>query len=177
LDAALRADPNMSAARRLIDQIHGEPRELMRGEARAYTVRQGETLSALAERFQGDALLFYALARFNDLDAPNQVGEGQVLMIPRRPGLRNASVETQPPPPPAASASVPGSAPRRPNAARADQLRLQALRQMNSGQIDGAVALLRQAHALDAGNPAVQRDLDRAVRLQASLRANGGAPN
>ena len=174
LQAALRTDANSSAARRLLDQINGDPREILRGEARSYTVREGETMSVLAERFQGDALLFYALARFNDLDAPNEVAEGQVLMIPRRPGLRTASAEIPPPPPPAASASVTAPPPRGPNAARADQLRLQALQHMNGGQLERAVALLRQAQALDAGNPAIQRDLARAERLQASLRANGG---
>jgi LysM repeat protein len=174
LQAALRGDANSSAAQRLLDQINSEPRDVLRGEARSYTVRQGETMSMLAERFQGDALLFYALARFNNLDAPNQVAEGQVLMIPRRPGLRTASSE-RPPPTAAAPASVTTSAPRGPNALRADQLRLQALREMNAGQPDRAVTLLRQAHALDADNLAVRRDLDRAERLQASLRAPGEA--
>jgi hypothetical protein len=175
LQAALRADASANAARRLLDQINGDPRELLRGEARSYTVRQGETMSVLAERFQGDALLFYALARFNDLEAPNEVAEGQVLMIPRRPGLRTASAEIPSPPSTAASSSVAASAPRGPNAVRADQLRLQALQQMNGGEIERAVALLRQAQTLDAGNLAIQRDLARAERLQASLRANGGA--
>jgi hypothetical protein len=177
LEVALRDDPNSSAARRLLEQISGDPQALLRGEARSYTVRRGETMAVLAERFQGDALLFYALARFNDIEAPNQVGEGQVLMIPRRPGLRSASVEMPPPPAPSASASAsaPASVPRGPNAARADQLRLQALQHLNGGQVDRAVALLRQAQALDAANSAIQRDLDRAERLQASLRTNGGA--
>jgi hypothetical protein len=174
LQAALRTDVNATAARRLLDQINGDPRELLRGEARSYTVRQGETMSVLAERFQGDALLFYALARFNDLDAPNEVAEGQVLMIPRRPSLRTASAEIPPPPPPGTTTSVATSAPRGPNAVRADQLRLQALQHMNGGQLERAVALLRQAQALDAANPAIQRDLARAERLQASLRADGG---
>jgi LysM repeat protein len=176
LQAALRTDVNATAARRLLDQINGDPRELLRGEARSYTVRQGETMSVLAERFQGDALLFYALARFNGLDAPNQVAEGQTLSIPRRPGLRIASAEIPPPPPP----SGPGTsalALRGLDPSRANQLRLQALQHMNNGQIDRAVVLLRQAQTLDSENPAIHRDLDRAVRLQASLRSSGGAAN
>jgi hypothetical protein len=40
--------------------------------------------------------------------------------------------------------------------------------------VDDAVALLLQARALDAGNAAIQRDLDRAMRLQASLRSDNG---
>jgi hypothetical protein len=176
LEAALAMDADLSTAQRLLDQINTDPQELLRGEARPYTVRQGETMSVLAERFQGDALLFYALARFNGLDAPNQVAEGQTLSIPRRPGLRIASAEIPPPPPP----SGPGTsalALRGLDPSRANQLRLQALQHMNNGQIDRAVVLLRQAQTLDSENPAIHRDLDRAVRLQASLRSSGGAAN
>jgi hypothetical protein len=176
LQAALAEQPNLRSAQRLLEQINGDPATLLRGEARPYTVRQGETMSMLAERFQGDALLFYALARYNDLDAPNEVAAGQTLMIPRRPGLQIASApelrgETPMPPlPPAPTqASAPGIDP-----ARANQLRLQGLQYLNAGQVDRAVALLRQAQGLDAGNAAIQRDLDRALRLQASLGASGG---
>jgi hypothetical protein len=56
--------------------------------------------------------------------------------------------------------------------ARAGQLRLQGLQRLNTGDVNGAVTLLRQALSLDEGNPAIQRDLDRAVRMQASLRSN-----
>jgi hypothetical protein len=182
LEAALEADPELNTARRLLDQIKQDPQELLRGEARPYIVRQGETMSVLAERFQGDALLFYALARFNGLDAPNQVAEGQTLMIPRRPGVRSASVEAPPSlpaAPPPATAVAPGGALalRGIDPARANQLRLQALQHMNNGQIDQAVTLLRQAQTLDSENAAIQRDLNRAVRLQASLRSSGGGAN
>jgi tetratricopeptide (TPR) repeat protein len=175
LEAALAAAPDLSTAQRLLAQINGDPQQLLRGEARAYTVRQGETMSVLAERFQGDGLLFYALARFNGLDAPDQLAEGQTLMIPRRPGVR-MSAEIPPPSPPSASAPS-ALALRGLDPAHANQLRLRALQHMNSGQLDRAVALLRQAQTLDAENPAIQHDLDRAVRLQASLRSSGGAAN
>jgi hypothetical protein len=177
LDAALQAEPELGAARRLLDQINGDPSELLRGEARPYTVRQGETMSVLAERFQGDALLFYALARFNDLDAPDEVAEGQVLMIPRRPGLRTASAELRADAPPPTTPSGAGLALRGVDPARANQLRLQALQQMNVGELDRAVALLRQAQTLDSENLMIQRDLDRATRLQASLRTLAGGAN
>lgn len=170
LQAALRDSPNLSAARRLLAQIDSEPAELLTGEAAPYTVRTGETMSALAERFQGDALLFYALARYNRIDVPNAVSAGQTLMIPRRPGFRvSASAEIPPAPAAGASPSVRGADP-----ARASALRLQALQLLNRGEVDGAVTMLRRAQALDAGNAAIQRDLVRAERLQASLRpANG----
>jgi hypothetical protein len=177
LQAALAEQPNLRSAQRLLEQINGDPATLLRGEPRPYTVREGETMSVLAERFQGDALLFYALARYNDLDAPNQVAAGQTLMIPHRPGVQIASAlelrgETPMPPLPAAPTQIatPGIDP-----GRANQLRLQGLQHLNAGEVERAVALLRQAQALDAGNAAIQRDLDRALRLQASLgTSNGG---
>jgi hypothetical protein len=130
-------------------------------------------MSEIADRFLGDSLLFYALARYNDIQAPNQLAAGQTLMIPYRPGVapqEAASRETAPVESPVVSAAPPRPA----EALRANQLRLQALQQLNTGQVDSAVALLRQARTLDASNSAIQRDLDRAVRLQASLRSRGG---
>ena len=171
LRAALDQQPANRAAQRLLQQITDDPRTLLGGDGRPYTVRQGETMSALAERYLGDSLLFYALARYNDLEAPNQLSAGQRLMIPFRPGVVVASTavpaETTPPP---AAAAIPlrGIDP-----ARANQLRLQGLQQLNAGNVDSAISLLRQAQALDSENPAIQRDLDRALRLQAAL---GGGP-
>jgi LysM repeat protein len=172
LRAALEEQPNNSAAHRLLQQITDEPQTLLAGTARAYTVRQGDSMSALAERFQGDPLLFYALARYNNLAAPNQLSAGQRLMIPLRPGLTAASVSpSEGGTPPLSSAAIPlrGGDPD-----RANQLRLQGLQQLNTGHVDSAITLLRQAQSLDAGNSAIQRDLDRALRLQAALGTNRG---
>jgi Flp pilus assembly protein TadD len=58
--------------------------------------------------------------------------------------------------------------------ARANQLRLQGLQQLNTGNVESAISLLRQAQALDSENPAIQRDLDRALRLQAALGSGPG---
>jgi hypothetical protein len=172
LEAALEAQPNMGSARRLLEQIDSDPRRLLGADARPYTVRPGETMSVLAERFLGDPLLFYALARYNNLEAPNRLSAGQTLMMPRRAGATVTATASEIP---RSAAALPPAAPGAPSVdpARASQLRLQALQLMNSGQIDRAVVLLRQAQTLDAANPAIQRDLDRALRLQASLRAGG----
>lgn len=174
LEAALEEQPSLRSAARLLEQINGDPAQLLGGgTARAYTVRPGETMSEIAQRFLGDSLLFYALARYNDLDAPNQLSAGQTLMIPRRQGVSVASAPSAgaqspaTPRPAQPLASAPSA-----NASRANELRLQGLQHLNGGNVDRAVTLLRQARALDAGNAAIQRDLDRAVRLQASL---GGA--
>ncbi len=173
LRAALEEQPTNGAAQRLLQQITEDPRSLLRGTARPYTVRQGETMSALAERYLGDSLMFYALARYNGLEAPNQLSAGQRLMIPHRPGVTVASASAvESTPPPAATTAAP--APRGIDPARANQLRLQGLQQLNAGNVDGAITLLRQAQVLDDANPAIQRDLDRALRLQAALGSGRG---
>lgn len=178
LAAALETQPTNASARRLMEQIETDPRELLGARARPYTVRPGETMSELAQRYLGDPLLFYALSRYNGLAAPNQLSAGQTLQIPQRAG---ASVVAIPPPgattpatPPVQEAAMPAAPPVAPqrrgiDPARAGQLRLQGLQRLNGGDVSGAVALLRQAQTLDADNPAIQRDLDRALRMQASL--------
>jgi hypothetical protein len=173
LRAALEEQPNNRAAQRLLDQITDDPRTLLGGAARPHTVRAGETMSELADRYLGDPLLFYALARYNDLEAPNQLSAGQRLMIPHRPGVTvaSASAPAESTPPPAMPANAPP--PRGIDANRANQLRLQGLQHLNAGNVDSAITLLRQAQMLDEANPAIQRDLDRALRLQAAL---GGGP-
>lgn len=178
LEAALEEQPRLPAARRLLEQIDGDPRALLGADARPHTVRQGETMSTLAERYLGDGMLFYALARYNNIDAPNALTAGQTLMIPRRAGAAVVTATASAPPassaPPVVSAAP--NAVRGVDPARASELRLQALRHMNAGQVDRAVVLLRQARTLDAGNASIQRDLARAERLQASLSApSGGA--
>jgi LysM domain len=176
LDAALDEQPGLAAARRLLEQIETDPHALLGPSGREHVVRQGETMSALAERYLGDALLFYALARYNRLDAPNDLSAGQTLMIPRRSNaVATAALAPAPRDGPATAGA--STASRGGDPARANQLRLEALRHMNGGQIDRAVTLLRQARALDGANPAIQRDLVRAERLQASLSAPAGGVN
>jgi len=173
LRAVLEEQPTNGAAQRLLQQITEDPHTLLTGTPRAYTVRQGDSMSALADRYLGDALMFYALARYNDLEAPNQLSAGQRLMIPMRPGVTIASASA----PAGSTPPGPGSAPlglRGGDPERANQLRLQGLQQLNTGNVDSAISLLRQAQALDAGNPAIQRDLDRALRLQAALGSGRG---
>lgn len=167
LRAALEEQPNNSAARRLLQQITDDPRAMLGQNARPYTVRQGETMSALAERYLGDPLLFYALARYNGLEAPNRLAAGQQLMVPQRagPAATAASAAAGAPTPPA----TPTMQPRGIDPVRANQLRLQGLQRLNAGEVNAAITLLREAQALDEGNPAIQRDLDRAMRLQAAL--------
>jgi phage tail protein X len=60
--------------------------------ARTYTVVAGDTLSAIALRFYGNANLFPLIATANGIADPNVILDGQVLTIPDPPG------QTIPPP-------------------------------------------------------------------------------
>ena len=47
----------------------------------AYTVRQGDTLSAIAVRFCGEQAQWVRLARLNGMDDPNELSVGMTLII------------------------------------------------------------------------------------------------
>ncbi|MDP3747875.1 MAG: LysM domain-containing protein [Phenylobacterium sp.] len=160
--AVLAEQPGNAVARKLLDQIDRDPRELLGEKHYVYKVRPGDSMSSLADRLLGDSLMFYGLARYNNITDPSQMSVGQTLLIP---GVPRKVVPAKP----TAAAATPAPAGQR-NPVRAGQLRGQALEQMNRGAINKAVGLLRQALALDPGNPVIQRDLDRAVRIQANVR-------
>lgn len=166
LVAALAEEPDNKVARRLMEQLDADPKTLITGKARPYTVGPGETLSMLAGRFLGDPLLFYALARYNGFAAPAHVQPGHVIQIPRN--VRPATASARPKAvAPTAKAEAPAASKRDP--AKAGRLRASGLDQLNRGAPGKAVALLQQALAADPGNPVIQRDLARAQRIQASL--------
>ncbi len=175
LEAVLRQEPGNATARRLVDEINIDPRTQLGARNHSYVVRNDDTMSELAQRFLGDPLLFYALARYNNI-VPDQLAAGQTILIPDhgRPA----------PAPPAiaglrSSTPVVSEAPSAPSvpmvstnvAQRANRLRLQALEHLNAGDADGAVNLLHAALALDGSNTAIQRDLLRAERIQTSLHS------
>ena len=163
LRAVLSSHPRHSVSRKLLAQIEKDPEVLLGSRSYLYTVKPGENLSGLASRFLGDPLLFYALARYNGLSSPESLSAGKVLRIPGSPKpkvtLRTAPARVTTPAPDASR-----------DPARANRLRADALDQMSDGALDQAIALLRQAQALDPQSDAIRRDLDRATRLQAAIR-------
>lgn len=186
LVSVLRHSPDDGIARQLLQQIEGDPREMFGTESHAYVLKEGETLSTVAQRALGNPMLFYALARYNDIAVPGAVEAGQTIQVPgRRPQAqagrpapqRPAAPRSQPPasaaPAPAARPPAANPAPQRSaaNPAQAARLRGQGLAALNGGQIDRAVGLLRQAAALDPGNSAIRGDLSRALRVQSTVRA------
>lgn len=170
----LRGQPGDDVARQLLRQIDTDPRELLGRENYSYTLREGETLSTVAQRALGNPMLFYALARYNNIAVPESARAGQTILVPGRrrappPRAEPRPTPTRPAPPP--EATTPRPAPRAGNPAQAARLRAQGLAAMNGGQINRAVALLRQALALDPGNGVIRNDLDRALRVQSTLRS------
>jgi len=174
LARALRLQPDNGPARELMDTLSQDPHRLFGERSFAYRVRPGESMAELAERFLGDRLLFYALARYNNLPAPSEVTAGQGLRIPDlgRPNARSSPAPAQFSPPrraiaPASVAVAAVAAPVAHDATCAGRLRGRALEEMTAGSIDQAVNHLRLALQCDAGNDLAAHDLDRALRLQA----------
>lgn len=186
LRQVLKRDPMNASAQLLRDSIERDPEELLGPTSYAYTVRSGDTVPALAQRLLGNRLKAYQLARYNKLTAPFTLTAGQTLRIPgtaprpepvrrpdptpsREPDRSTTRPTTKPPAakPPAATKPAPRTA----NPAAARQLRTAGLAALNSGKVAQAVTLLRRAAAADPGNPLVARDLARAERIAATVRA------
>lgn len=185
---ALRNEPANFVARKLIDQIDKDPAVLLGAENFPYAAQEEDTLTKLAETHLGDPLLFYALARYNNIAVPSAPLTGRLLRIPgKAPELpKQAEPEPKPAPrkpapkvkkaSPAPAATAPAKKPAAPapapaaDPARAAKLRAAGLAALNSGNIGRAVDLLRQAHAADPGSAVIKNDLARALRIQASLR-------
>jgi LysM domain len=184
LTAILRRRPDNGIARQLLAQIDTDPRVLLGTESYSYTLRPGETLSTVAGRALGNPMLFYALARYNNIAVPASVVPGQTIQVPGRrpaPPTPRAPAPARPEPraparppratPPQTLAPAPRPAAPRANPAQAARLRAQGLAALNAGSVDRAVALLRQAAALDPGNAAIRSDLGRAQRIQSTVRS------
>jgi len=175
----LKKTPNDPLARKLLKQITDDPHKLLGSDNYPYKVKPGETLWGLSQRILGDPMMFYALARYNDIAVPRSLAAGTTIRIPGK--LR---VEAPPPPKPVEKPSekpaekpvekpvaekppAPAAPARDP--ARAARLRAVGLAAMSKGQIDRAVWTLKTALQADPGNALISRDLDRARKIQATV--------
>lgn len=165
LGAALVEEPANSQARKLLNQLDQDPEILLGARHYAYRIKPGESLTTLAERLMGDRLMFYALARYNGIAAPNAARAGMMIKVPgvapKAPPARAARPQG-----PATTTTATTSR----DPARASRLRGAALEKMSGGRIDQAVSLLRQAQQLDPESALIRRDLDRAQRIQSTVR-------
>lgn len=183
LKSILKRDPMNPAAAMLAGSIKDDPKKLLGPQSYLYTARAGDTMEELAQRFLGNRLKAYQLVRYNALKAPVTLSPGQVLRIPgeqpRPEPLRHVEPE---PARPAAAVATPRSKvavpkPTAPaagvntNPTAARQLRTAGLAALNQGHVDRAVGLLRRAKQLDPANPLIARDLTRAERIAATVRA------
>ena len=166
IDAMLATNPHDATAVKLRDQVKTDPEKLLGESHFPYAVKPGETTSSLAKSYLGDPLLFYALSRYNNLEAPNRLRAGQTLKMP----------DSSHSPATLSKATVMPSGSREPvkvasaeDVAEAKSLRLQALEQLNTGDSDGAVILLRRAQSLDSNNPNISADLAKVERIQKAL--------
>lgn len=174
LREVLERFPSDPVARNLYGQLDIDPKAKLGTQNFPYKVKPGERMSEIAQRFLGDPVQFYILARYNGIEAPGAIEGGQTILIPGRP---------RPPSPPreevkrptAPGAKPPPATPAAPAVVRdtagANRLRGAALEQMNRGQIDRAVGLLRQAQARDPDNALIRRDLDRATRIRSTVQS------
>ncbi|MDO8408525.1 MAG: hypothetical protein Q7S93_00450 [Phenylobacterium sp.] len=92
-----------------------------------------------------------------------QASSPQEAAAPAQP-RRAAPTPTPATPPPAPAPAKPSV-----DKARAGQLRAQGLVELNRGEVQKAVSLLRQAQQLDPDNALITRDLQRAVRIQSAV--------
>jgi pyruvate/2-oxoglutarate dehydrogenase complex dihydrolipoamide acyltransferase (E2) component len=180
LKAVLKRAPNDPAALVLRDSLDKDPVELLGPRSFSYTVKPGETMLVLADRFLGNRLKSYQLARYNGIAVPASLTAGTVLKIPgEAPRPTPAPAPTRPEPakpgktkpkPAAPKPSMPAPARPAANPVAAAQARAAGLAALNGGRVAQAVNLLRRARALDPGNPLIQRDLARAERIAQAVR-------
>jgi LysM repeat protein len=189
LKTLLKRQPMQAQLLLLRDSIDGDPKELLGPSSYPYTVRPGDTIEELAERLLGNRLKAYQLARYNGFNGAIVLTPGSVLKIPGsppRPRPQPAPVAERPsrpapaapavrpkPSAPAPAAAPPAAAAAKPtaNPAGAQRARAAGLAALNRGAVREAVGMLQRAQSLDPGNALIARDLQRAQRIAATVRA------
>lgn len=181
LKSILKREPMNPTATMLAGSIKGDPKDLLGPQSYSYTARAGDTMEGLAERFLGNRMKAYQLVRYNGLKAPATLVAGQMLRIPGEPPRPDPVRRPEPDRPAAAAPVAPkpkvvAPKPAAPvvsgaNPIAARQLRTAGLAALNQGNVDRAVGLLRRAKQADPANPMIARDLARAERIAATVRA------
>lgn len=180
IKSGLKRDPNNPSLALLRDSVARDPVELLGPQSYDYVVQPGDTLVGIAQRFLGNRLMTYQLARYNGIDKPTTLTVGRTLRIPGSKPAPPARRAATPAPPTPSTSSAPRAQPPKqavaPPAARTDpaaarQLRTQGLAALNKGSATRAVQLLRRASALDPASSVIKADLARAERIEATVRS------
>ncbi|WP_404338565.1 LysM peptidoglycan-binding domain-containing protein [Sphingomonas sp. MMS12-HWE2-04] len=183
LKALLRREPMNPNLLLLSQSASKDPQELLGPNNYPYAVRTDETIEDIAEHLLGNRLKAYQLARYNQLPTPVRLVAGQTLRIPGapprpkpqpvpdRPARATPPAAVKPSVKPAVAAPKPAAPKSTVNPAAAQRVRAQGLAALNRGAVGDAVLLLRRAQALDPGNALIARDLQRAQRIAATVRA------
>jgi LysM repeat protein len=170
LTLALKDAPKDATARRLMSQIDTDPVVLLGPAVQTYVVVTGDTMSAIADRFLGDHLMFFALSRYNGLSSPRALRLGQTLKIPKSAKVSVlAAAAPVAPLVPKAPAETAAAASTASPASKASALRLSALENLNNGHADRAVEQLNQAKSLNPQDASIERDLARALKIQTAM--------
>ena len=74
--------PDSKRAKNLLQQIDADPEAQLGKQHFSYKLKYGDSLSTVAERFLGDPLKFYILAKYNGIDNPKAVSTGQIIKVP-----------------------------------------------------------------------------------------------
>ncbi len=85
LEAYLARYPGRSKAQHMLDQIVMDPGDYYPFPAFVHRLEPGESLSTLSEKYLGDRMQFFALARYNQISNPRRVQAGQAIQIPLTP--------------------------------------------------------------------------------------------
>ncbi len=132
--------PGSHLALRFLEQLQSDPIELMGEQYDEVTVERGDSLSGIALRELGDAMQFFALARYNDIQAPRRMPPGIILKIP---------ISLKSPPEPSPKVAVIGVEPE-PVRVPGAGLTLAGRRLLDDGRDQQVIALL--SAAAKAGN-------------------------
>jgi hypothetical protein len=190
-------NPGSETGQVLLEQIDKDPRELYGYQSFSYTLRSGETLSVIADRYLNDRYKFWGLAKYNNISNPAGVSVGQSILIPgkqrvvakaasnkndddeiedriakerKKPTASNTPKPTPTPPP---AAAPPAPAPIAANPEYAKRLRKQGLEQLQRGSVDKAIAALNSALSYAKGTSLyaqISSDLQRANKIKANMK-------
>jgi hypothetical protein len=197
LVAYLAEDPDSDTAKGLLEQIDKDSRDLLGYQSFSYTLRSGETLSVIAERYLGDRYKFWSLAKYNNITNPAGVSVGQAILIPGMPRTvvarptssrsdddeinerierdKKKKAATKPvsspvpatPPTPAPSPVIVA------DAKKAQTYRRQGLEQLRRGKVDIAIRALNTALSYAKGTSLynqIVNDLQQAQKIKANLK-------